>query len=1246
MASEPSAEEFQDDISINSTDDGNGGSEEELFVTQILAERKVNGESVCLIEWQDFPLAEATWEPKENLSDGLMAAWEQTKTNQRKGLKPKFNIQKWKEATLQNYESRHARHRLRNLARERRGLPQTTWTKTFHQTLKDLACFPNDEDETDQADTSLTEQDLRQSRLDDNASSPINQLENGISEASAELLANSPQRAVRETFSGTPVGRGVVSPAEEVSLAHPGDVRSTSEDVEIIIRSTIKVPIQSSNNTYELPRRPSLPPRPPAVGSTRAAGYANVFAGGRTRKGRGNLRKAAVNPEKSPKILNARLQRLLELQSRDNEGINPPALRPSELISLDHNNPQATIREQLAVNNAADDAPTNEASKTKKNGIVQWEDEPMEIDPNDSLFVSEQPPLPPRDNSGREEEEAEVSVVNKEQPKDPATISKTVQLGPDGQNTVTLSFEGVPPSTSSAWASQFCSDDRLIFTHTCTTQDFLSQMSTDVSRSIVQLCKGTALSFTENDFLSNLVKNLRLGSLMLLCCNENYIVMMFSNAQTAQESEKITLEFTIYGPHNFLGPSMLAPTPQLRIPDKRDRSSAIYSRPLDDIFGQRYEELLPHDAKNAEKHNFFLAFPLRAKQEAALLSQWLRMCHGSSDIRTSYCDGHWSSFSDLSHGVVIIHEDVLWSIRLFPKLNALLHGRRGKFNFWMFGRSLVPVPSFDSEDSLVSPSGNIHLQRVFDPGAAYLITPSFFISEPEQAYTFLKWFWNLHVKNVDMSRPSKLVLCAKVDEWIYNLISEKAVLRHKFPSTASEDELNASGISDKAIECRSKTLRLLQQLIEDATYERTNRIVIAPASIDGNDEQSLVNWFGYWSTLNIDRFRRYTVIGSGWQTEVRLSRILRTPNYSKSIMNDPDGVQSDLPSQPEPSSVTSSLARRSNREDESFSIAHQLTEAVRDQRRDWSPVKVFWYPVGYSTSDVSFRLGDIISKYYTYDQWFNFFWRDYGKTSMNKHSRNTYAGLFYTLDEDKASQCGLNNVQRSPWVVIFRAVSPHIRPWKSSEIFIWDMRYSEMINEGKNLCYSDLLEAQQRLIENIQEKTKDVVPLEKVWVGAFGARTSLTAAIDVTVQWIDTLLGKVRDWIPAPPREIPHRGWSLATPERLLADDRSYKTATDIDVTKASPQFEDDTSPPKIIFHPPSGHGQNQYTKCRNRLYRRAREVDPRLEGANFEYIFRPTMDWYKEQCDEGRGFEHIKVLPWREVFQLYKVVEFLRKRD
>ncbi|PTB74126.1 hypothetical protein M440DRAFT_108366 [Trichoderma longibrachiatum ATCC 18648] len=1141
-----------------------------------------------------------------------------------------------------------------------------------------------------------SEQGLPRDPSHNEALSPTTQPAEGISSPSApmapSIVPTSPQNSLAATLFGEPDE----NPPERSTLIPPTKLKSALKGAETTSRGSVRFLIPPPEASDEVPRRPSLSQRAPAA---KSAAYTNIFTGGRTRKGRHTLREVAADPATTPRFLNSRLQRKLELQARDQEGTRAPNQRPVGLISLDPYNTQSTSGEQASAQDAQDDGQANGKRRSPTKGVVHWEDEPMELDPSESLFVSERI-LDPFN-----------SHDNEELPHRPKPISKAVQLGSDGLTTINLSFDGLPDEAYASWAKRFRSPEPLVFTHTCTRHDFDCQTAPSGQLKIIPLCQGAVSSCTAEDSLKSLASNLRLGSTGLLSIGEGYCVYMFvsgeSGGQNTQAANDAALGYLLFEPvdSEILGPLMLSPAPRLRLSDltKGDESSASSSRPLSRIFGLNYEDLLPPFAKNAERHNFFIAFPRRANQEAHLLSWWLRDNNGKCDIRAAYTEGHWDSFLRLTHGVVIIHEDALWSIRSFPRFNNLLHGPRANFTFWMFSRSLSPIRALGSGEAPPPPLGDIRLHRVFDPGAAFLITPSFFISEPENAYAFLKWFWIRFVKSVDASRPSKLVLCAKADEWMNDLSLEKLIMRHRCPLTVPEEERVAKGISDKAIQCRFKTFRMLQQLVVDAPSEVAGRIIFAPESIDGNDEQSLVNWFGWWSTLHIHEYRRFTVVGSGRQTEERLSRIIRTPTFKSHLMNDPDWQPPVLPRQAE--SSNSFPAPRQSRENEGFALKSHLTGIIDAAKREWSPVTVYWYPVGFSSRDISFRLGERSDIYQTYEKWLTFFWDLLEPRGIKKSPHNSGAGLFYTFDEDQASNLTIHNVQCSPWAAVLRPANPHLKPWRDSELFIWDIRYADSISKGKEFCSSDLLETQHRLIKFVEDRAWGKLPLKNVWVGAFGTHAAGVSAMDATLDWLAKVPGKFRDWIPAPSKELIKRGWSPIFPKRLpedrwederdhrREDEREYRrederdrrredgreyrrederdrrredgreyrredergdrkgyqkggrVPANVETKQGSPQSDDGTAPPKAIFHPPRrGAGRSKPSKCRNWLYHEAQQNDPQLEGREFAFTFKPTMEWYSEQCNEGRGFEHVAVLPWHEVFKIWKVDSTLQR--
>jgi len=124
ISQSPVPEEDDDDLSITSTDPGGADSDKDWFVDDILAERphsSIPGAKQYLIMWEDFDLLDCTWEPVENLGDGLLAQWEEKKAEIEAGARQPFDLSLYEAACL----PRAQRHARRNAKRQRLGLPLT-----------------------------------------------------------------------------------------------------------------------------------------------------------------------------------------------------------------------------------------------------------------------------------------------------------------------------------------------------------------------------------------------------------------------------------------------------------------------------------------------------------------------------------------------------------------------------------------------------------------------------------------------------------------------------------------------------------------------------------------------------------------------------------------------------------------------------------------------------------------------------------------------------------------------------------------------------------------------------------------------------------------------------------------------------------------------------------------------------------------------------------------------------------------
>lgn len=104
--------------------------EDDMYVAvRILEELKENGKWKYLIEWEDYPIGGATWEPPEHFAGNqmLMDDWEEEKRKRRLGQSKPFDLNDWKKQQAQweyntskrKQEEIIAKKRAERLAREK-----------------------------------------------------------------------------------------------------------------------------------------------------------------------------------------------------------------------------------------------------------------------------------------------------------------------------------------------------------------------------------------------------------------------------------------------------------------------------------------------------------------------------------------------------------------------------------------------------------------------------------------------------------------------------------------------------------------------------------------------------------------------------------------------------------------------------------------------------------------------------------------------------------------------------------------------------------------------------------------------------------------------------------------------------------------------------------------------------------------------------------------------------------------------
>ncbi len=1378
----PDGDESDDNISLTSTVSGHD-PDQEFGVEDILAEDQFDGKTYYLVQWTGFQLHESTWELESNLGDELKAMWEEDKAKHATGELELFNIQKFNDALDQAKKEKEGRHRRRNVKRKKLGLPLTAPTLVDESSDEDEASEEEPGIELSVSETMPTALPQNQQRISKGGSTsrpevtPIttsaarsNQLRN---EARPHNIGPKQQT---EAPSATSKEQRQTAPLQTTgyqgTARRPGRTSTTTDAVpKSKPRLSILTPGAPPTNS-NLGARKNLTAK---KSTTQPTG--NIFTSGKMRKQRSSLKDVMSDTSKQPKLFSkVRFRRLAQLKSRDKEDaapdiskvnlfelrtgrplggsnstasvLSPTQLSPPVGTGLEAAGPRqasALISSRATVDNSGAQPPRKKRKSVRFFGdddssALVHEPEQMDIDVPIRQRASLRSPPPPQRLSLNET--GEVPPVQESQ-----STGKQLILG---QSSVGVIFNGLPRESASrrAWLADFLAKKSLEFTHTCFAKTLEIKLS-----SLVQepLASGTIISQDNESALEQVERYLADGLLGLYCGEAEYNVLVFptkceewksiSLGQDPASPSGATLRYIIFASVDGCKPtSMLPPLAPLSEakpsagdpkPETQSRDDC-YARELiiKRLFGFDYKNLLPAVSRPPAVDNFFLAIPNSRREVLLALYHWLRASNPTCQIFTSHHAGGWDAFRawvDHNPGVVIIHETLAWSMRRFPNLSKYLITRNDEY--WCFSEPVHGLPLYPSISAPELPPGDMRLTRLFPYRTAILLTPSFLVSEPLRSLEFLKWFFKNRAGNFGF----RLITAYNIHDYLFELAEERNHARQDLWDSPGdmlpEMEANLGGLSKEECDSRYAAAEIAADLHLTRTLqagpfahdEDSSSLVYADSSIDPNDEQSLVNWFGWWSTLRADQFRKFHVIGSSQSIKMHGCRRgelrARIPKYSKVTLNDPDAVLEvlqEMNEQVEASEADASENRlqasanaphevsmveqgrwsfRSNlisQEDPNcFAKEHMDGLTVLDGfRLQWM---MFKYPISWLDLQMAEYFGDFTAKWARFHDWFNFtfpfgacYKGDKNARVRPAHGYNTYVGFFYTIDKewDPDNPPAARPLMRYPWLGIYRPVNPHMKPYRRCELIIWDPAARTRYPRGPP-AEKDLIFMQRQLIQFIRENSgakNNGTWLDQVWYGGWDwpADCDAQSPIDVTLLFLRRLLGDLRHFVPAPERLMETKGYrrvilSLDSEDNngnaalspspssshansaLFVDsgdpmdiDDATTTTPPLDPAKDEDEEEEDEDT-RIIFHPPRGttkpHGRGGVaarSRCVNRLYEEARLARNR-SGWDTEYMryqFVPTVEWYREQKNEGRGYAHVNVDSWEGVFKLLRVGE------
>lgn len=863
-------------------------------------------------------------------------------------------------------------------------------------------------------------------------------------------------------------------------------------------------------------------------------------------------------------------------------------------------------------------------------------------------------------------------------------VSKHIKLATSPNRTLNTVFTGVPKSPAGdsepQWLRAFLDIDCLHFTHTVLAETLMSQLASLDSRFLEYLCSGAITSAEDNEALETIAGHLRTGHLGLFVPQIHFNVLICPTKCDGFQLERFGAEFMstdgvslqYFAFTTTCSISQLIRTktgrPNLSQVKVGQEMPALFSK----ILGVRLSPLINGSSHGKARH-FFLAFPERALEWQRSFCSWLHTRDSRSKIYTNFLAGSWSAFVERATqecGVVLIHEAVVPFARRFPGISKLL--QTDSCTVWRFSESPGAPDSLSLHGStgghVISPM----LSSMFTLGMAILITPSFILSQPQETFKLFKWFFTSQAR----VSYNKLITAYNIRDYLRDLATERSrqkLLRAtRWSSMAALDvasEKNDSALADEDVEASQRTWLevdrwLGQQAEPDTPFSEENHVIYADQSIDPNDEQSLVNWFGWWTLTRSEAYRKFYIIGSdssyqgimrpGSQLLPRMSRNLKIPTYGPTVVNDPDKVLRDS-EKTGPNSLKKNTATSLEGCDKATWTRSQryFKNGERDIRGFLKlhdrpgHARVFQDPVSYLDMTMADHFGDPTMICATYDQWWN---RLQPWLYDSNRMFNTYIAFFYTIRKDwipSEFPQGLKP-RRHAWLAIYRPVEPHIKNRSyqhgRSEIIIWDVRAGVELEKNDSIGLAELTWMQRELIRYVQLHAQEKNPgsfLEAVWLSGFQAQQTLlksTSAMDKTAEFFEILTGDLQRVVPGSTNYLLQNGYRPVSlnqkPEIARIRTASFGQSAD-----AMDEFCEDM---RIIFHPPRGSITPHLmgtSDCTNDLFEASRLARLRNQYAKeMTYTYRPTLEWYQQQIAEGRQFEHIRVGGWDEVSKLLDV--------
>ncbi|KAI0385297.1 hypothetical protein F5Y04DRAFT_182922 [Hypomontagnella monticulosa] len=1264
------------------------------------------GQMQYLIKWLNYDLHHCTWEPAEHLGPGLLEQWQQAKDEIEAGEREPYDIELYHAACRKHEEQMRKEEEKRNEppliqddhldneAKETRDVnPATIPPVTKPKEPVKQKVRPKTLPEKPRLEVNggrITKEKSKQKRTPILPPKPLQRLKEekraslGKGKASATTTgyqgtARGPNTNTSPTTSKTPTSNTFPQEPSTLTPKAPSSNMLPKKPSGSAPKAPLTQPTRSSTSLatkfrggkrLTATRTNPLPSETP----TRTS---NVFVGGKERKKRVGLGDAMDDPAKAPKpFSNMHVMNIARKRGNERNDAAPPAFDsiPSSFILNNDRNSRASIdRTKTNTSSAPSELPPLTESpmaispsdttpgvptlKSKKSvRFTEARDDVPEDEPMgegiDDIFGETATMDLPSTNSGSVDESLprRLSLATYQESRQTQVVAKTVAFGKTDSDFIRVLFSGIVRQ-SNPWLNAFIAQDTLNFSSVCSSSNFISHKASLVA----EVLSAGAIEYTSGEILSclrNVAEHLQRCSFASHLVTEQFSILVYPSKcddWNGLNMEKVDTEspllYLIYRSpiDTRLYPPASVPRAPARLADIQGGSHCELL--MKHLFELDFTQFLPQNPKDKDKQVYMLIFHPKQEQVCRAVKLWLRSGHPNCRIFSHEIEGSWGKFHETvragAAGTIILHEDVTNYIGHIPRIYQMVSDNRS-YTFWNLTTGQYNPPKFPSEAFVTVEPGTLQMTRLFPHGRAFLITPSFALSDPIRLCQFLEWF-----KDYCCNPHYLIMACADFPGYLKAVILEKSkehedMLSSQANNPKLEQLIADAGLSKPELDARFNAWKIMKEITDefgsDAIDEEMRKVHWITDYVDVNDEQCLVNWFCRWSTTKLDRYRKFTVLGSSNSRNNAAYRRIKIPFYTDSTVSDPDlGYLRELQISQE--TQAGRAAKWAKEHPQGATAIPDLKTHSAAKLRNWigsfqeyckrrpNWARLHAKPVSWLDVAMADHFGDPRIEYDTFNNWLS------GVLSFP--GANTWYGLFYTIDKPWNPQVPANTYGRHPWVAVIRPSNPHFSAasYNKMQLFIWDI--SAQDRERTHGHAALLLDMQKRLVNIIKEQLPVKFPrlqLDEVYVSS---ETKLEAKpgddlVDLTRKRVEEMMADGKVWLPPFDNLLPGKGWTLLASSEW----KHGMTVGSSEVPEALKQCKPPRKPhntsgriPSSILHATRSRVKVGKSKCVNHLFEAAQMALTRDESSQWmRYQYKSTLDWYHDVKTEGRDMSHVQV--------------------